>query len=171
VNRFLTGSESPEEYLDELNRTAGRYNGFNLILGERDRFFWFSNRGKDPLELSPGLYGLSNRLLDTDWPKVSLCKSRLEHLLSGGTDLSPEALFRMLGDRTVADDARLPETGVSLEWERILSPVFIESPTYGTRSSTLLFIDQGDRVTFLERSFLQGSNGASTLKFEFDIEP
>ena len=65
VSDFLLGEESPAEYLDKLAKEQDRYNGFNLIIGEKDRLYWYSNRGDGARKLSPGIYGLSNRLLDT----------------------------------------------------------------------------------------------------------
>jgi uncharacterized protein with NRDE domain len=51
---------------------------------------------------------------------------------------------------------------VGLAWERILSPLFIENPIYGTRSSTVLLIDRRRCVTFAERVF----NGAADPRME-----
>jgi uncharacterized protein with NRDE domain len=82
----------------------------------------------------------------------------------------PEELFQVLEDRTTAPDESLPHTGIGLEWERILSPIFILSPTYGTRSSTLLLIDKNDHVTFIERTFSAGSAPTQSSTFEFALE-
>ncbi len=169
VTGFLTGDESPQACIDALAPSAGRYNGFNLILGEGRDVFWYSNRGGTGRRLAPGIYGLSNRLLDTPWPKVRRAKKMFREALSAGGDMDPEALFRVLADRTRPPDRDLPDTGMGIEWERILSPVFISSPTYGTRSSTLLFIDRKDRVTFLERTFNSDPDHASTVRYEFRI--
>jgi uncharacterized protein with NRDE domain len=79
-------------------------------------------------------------------------------------------LFRLLKDQTVAPDDTLPRTGVPLEWERILSPIFITSPGYGTRSSTVLLIDKEDRVTFLDRTFNGSSGPVTTCEFRFALE-
>ena len=51
---------------------------------------------------------------------------------------TPEALLELLADRQRAADSELPSTGVPLEWERLLSSIFIASPGYGTRASTAL---------------------------------
>ena len=170
VSRFLSGRDSPTGYLDELNQKAFRYNGFNLIVGDRDSLFWYSNRGNGPRKLSSGLYGLSNHLLDTAWPKISRSKAQLASLLRKEEAPSVDALFHLLGDQTMADEESLPDTGVGIEWERILSAVFIKSPDYGTRSSTLIFMDTKDHVTFIERTFDPKSEKASTLKYEFQVE-
>jgi uncharacterized protein with NRDE domain len=96
---------------------------------------------------------------------------RFQEILSAGGPIAAEALFLLLRDQTVAPDDRLPSTGVPIEWERILSPVFITSPGYGTRSSTLILIDKRDRVTFLDRTFNGSSEPVTTCEFRFALEP
>jgi uncharacterized protein with NRDE domain len=171
VSNYLLGSESPDDYLTKLLKFAGRYNGFNLVLGDHKQLYWYSNRCEEFRRLSAGIYGLSKHLLDTPWPKINLSKETLANLISKGKKPSPEALFRLLKDRTVPDDSRLPSTGVGIEWERVLSPVFIQSSNYGTRSSTLLLIDRHDHVSFYERTFSPPEDHVTDSNYEFDIEP
>jgi uncharacterized protein with NRDE domain len=140
VSDYLAGSMTPQEYIASIREGAAAYNGFNLVLGDRDTLIWFSNKGGDdprngqPLE--PGVYGLSNALLDAPWPKVLKTKAQFASLLCLGAP--DEAFFEMLSDTTPAPDLRLPETGVPLDLERMLSAVRIESPSYGTRTSTVV---------------------------------
>lgn len=140
VSDYLAGSMSPQAYVDAIRGDCHAYNGFNLVLGDRDTLIWFSNKGQDdprngqPLE--PGIYGLSNALLDAPWPKVLKTKAQFASLLCLGAP--DEAFFEMLADTTPAPDMRLPETGVPLDLERVLSAVRIESPSYGTRTSTVV---------------------------------
>jgi len=140
VADFLAGAMTAQEYVAQIAPGAGAYNGFNLVLCDGRELVWYSNKGNDdprngrPLE--PGIYGLSNALLDSAWPKVLKTKAQFASLLCLG---APEdAYFEMLSDTTRAPDMRLPETGVPLELERLLSAVKIESPNYGTRSSTVV---------------------------------
>ena len=65
---------------------------------------------------------------------------------------SPEAVLALLADRAPAPDAELPDTGVGLVMERVLSPLCVVSPGYGTRSSTALTIHRDGVVEFRERS-------------------
>lgn len=169
VSDYLRGREEPEAYLGRIMPGADRFNGFNLLVGDPDELFCFSNRGARE-HLKPGIYGLSNHLLDTSWPKVAQGKRALEALLQGEKDLTPEALFALLADRTRAPDDRLPDTGIGLEWERLLSPIFIENPAYGTRSSTVLLIDRNAGVTFIERVFNGAADPWMTSRFTFRIE-
>ncbi|MGD9318635.1 MAG: NRDE family protein [Desulfobacteraceae bacterium] len=170
VSGFLLGQENAEHFLERLAQEKDRYNGFNLIIGENDQLYWFSNRGDGVRKLSPGVYGLSNRLLDTPWPKLTRSKEAITHLLSEQKNPSQDALFQMLLDPTVAGDDQLPDTGVGIDWERILSPIFITSPTYGTRSSTIILIDRQNRVTFTEKTFNSDPQHATSVAYEFQIQ-
>lgn len=140
VADFLAGAMSPQEYVDCIRESSAAYNGFNLVVGDRDQLVWFSNKGNDDPRngqpLAPGIYGLSNALLDSPWPKVLKTKAQFASLLCLGAP--DDAYFEMLSDTTRAPDMRLPETGVPLDVERMLSAVMIESPGYGTRSSTVV---------------------------------
>lgn len=168
VADYLRGGENPETYLRRIENTADRYNGFSLIVGDPGELFFFSNRGGRK-RLQPGVHGLSNRLLDTPWPKVERGKGALRDLLREKNGPSPEALFAILGDRSRPPDDRLPETGVGIEWERILSPLFIESPVYGTRSSTVLRVDRNGVATFVERVFNGRKVPHAERRFDFQI--
>jgi uncharacterized protein with NRDE domain len=166
---YLRGRQDPEAYLDALVTRAGSYNGFSLILGDLQGLHFFSNRG-GRLPLAPGIHGVSNRLLDTPWPKVERGKRALATLLGKRDGPSPEALLDLLADRSRPPDDELPETGVGLEWERVLSPLFIESPRYGTRSSTVLIVDGGGGVTFVERVFGGADDPWMTSRFVLPME-
>ncbi|MEW6665568.1 MAG: NRDE family protein [Thermodesulfobacteriota bacterium] len=170
VSGFLLGQEAPFRYLEGLHKEADRYNGFNLVLGDREELCWYSNRDGRVLGLPPGIYGISNHLLDTPWPKVVKGKEMLEKALRKPEPPSPDKLFEILRDRTLFPDSMLPSTGVDLEWERILSPLFIRSPVYGTRSSTLLFIGRDRRIHLLDRTFGPEHGLLDPRRFEFTIE-
>jgi uncharacterized protein with NRDE domain len=158
VADFLSTDMPAPRYLEELRKTGHRYNGFNLLVGDRHDLYYFSNRsGAPPLTLKSGIYGLSNRLLDTDWPKVHQGKARLAALVKAdGVEVSLQNLLDLLKSQKTAEDDQLPHTGVGLEWERVLAPVFITSPTYGTRSSSLLTIGTSGKVEFNEFTWYPG---------------
>ncbi|HXH01972.1 MAG TPA: NRDE family protein [Candidatus Competibacteraceae bacterium] len=155
VSDYLLGEHGAEDYLRHLQEQASAYNGFNLLLGEGGALHYYSNHGTEPRRLAPGVYGLSNHLLDTPWPKVRRGKEALAAWLDAAIP-DPEALLALLADDTLAADAELPRTGVSLEWERRLSPIFIRSADYGTRSSTVLLRDRRGRVRVWERNYPTG---------------
>lgn len=140
VADFLAGEMDAEAYIAHIAQGSDAYNGFNLVLGDRERLFWYSNRGgedaRNGKELAPGIYGISNGLLDAPWPKVVRTKAQFASLLCQG---APEdAYFEMLADTTRAPDLRLPDTGIELDLERVLSAVCIETNGYGTRTSTVV---------------------------------
>jgi uncharacterized protein with NRDE domain len=167
VSDFLTRDVGALEHVEQVRRDADLYNGFNLIAGDPWGVFYLSNRQRRIRHLVPGVYGLSNHLLDTPWPKVATSKNAFGKLLSsGGSDLTAE-LFALLSDRDRAADTSLPSTGVSPEWESLLSSAFIASDDYGTRSSTVMLIGRDGSIAFVERSFgPRGVPGGET-RFEF----
>jgi len=167
---YLKGKETPLSYIERLAERWHQYNGFNLVLGDGEALFWCSNRAEKVRRLGTGIYGLSNRLLDTPWPKIVRGKAGLKDLIGEENELSPEGIFALLSDRQEGEDAALPDTGVGLQLERVLSPIFITSPGYGTRSSTILLVDHGNRVIFLERTFPPASAQPETVKYEFKVE-
>ncbi len=166
---YLLGDSAPAAYLEGVKRKGAQYNGFNLMVGTPQELHYYSNRQGDIIGLAPGLYGLSNHLLDTPWPKVAKGKEEFAGILSRGGEPAPEELFELLSDQTIVEDRLLPDTGIGLDWERILSARFIKSPVYGTRSSALLFVDRQNRVTFLERNFDVNPGAGETARYEFTI--
>jgi len=165
VADYLLGRDLPDAYLERVSREADRYSGFNLLAGQPDALYWYSNHGKGIGKLPPGTHGLSNHLLNTPWPKVEKGREALRAALAAD-EPSAETVLRCLVDRAVPPDELLPDTGVGLEMERMLSPVFIESPGYGTRSSTVILIGRDGGVTLVERSF--GARPA-TVGMHFDL--
>jgi len=162
VSNFSVGKESPKRYLEHVKTIGHKYNGFNLIVGDGDGFFYYSNRQNSIRQISSGLYGLSNRLLDTPWPKVKRGKAAFEALISSHAKINSEDIFSILEDKTCPPDDQLPNTGFDLEWERILSPIFITSALYGTRSSSIILMERSGKTTFWERTFTPDASGSIT---------
>ena len=152
---FLRGAASAAEYAAAVRAAAGRYHGFNLLLSDGAELWSFSNVEGEPERLGPGVWGLSNHLLETPWPKVTTARSRLEAALGaadGAEDLE-RRLLDLLEDRATAPESELPATGLPRDWERALSAAFVELPGYGTRASTALVAAADGTVRFTERSF------------------
>ena len=166
VTSVLESGASVAEGLDYLRDVAANYNGFNLIFSDGERLGIYESVRGTGRELGPGIYGLSNHLLDTPWPKVQIAKTRLAAALLGLTDTAP--LLDLLRDDRPASDAQLPQTGVSLEWERLLSSAFVRAPDYGTRCSTIIRIDARGRAYFDEWSWnsVGADIGRTHLQFE-----
>ena len=155
VGDFLKGADSVDNYLRKIQARAGDFSGFNLLVGEinpKNHFLgYYSNRENEIKILAPGVYGLSNHLLDTPWRKVEKGKSELLKLLRNYSG-EKEKFFEILADRSLAEDEELPETGIGCEREMLLSAIFIETPVYGTRSSSLVLIDKNYRISLDERT-------------------
>ncbi len=142
--------------IDYARAIAGElYSGFNLLLSDGESLVYCSNRDGAARQLAPGIYGLSNHLLDSPWPKLIAARQGFSEALAHLPDETD--FFRLMNDQEIVPDAELPQTGVTLAWERILSAIFVKSPEYGTRASTLAW-QRGDGIVRLhERSF--GQNG------------
>lgn len=146
---YLLGQDSAPAYLDRIMRDAAEYAGFNLLVGDRQQLWHFNSQEGRPRQLERGLYGLSNANLDTPWPKLL----RARNALSNSLEAEDEALLDLLADSSQPADHLLPDTGVGLATERLLSTAFIASEAYGTRASTVLNLHSNGRWNITERSF------------------
>lgn len=168
VSNYLIGSQNPSEYLNDISKSDNDYAGFNLLVGNQDEIFYLNNYENKVSKVDNGLHSLSNHHLDTPWPKVIKGKTGLEKIMDS-EDSDIEDLFRLLRDDDTAENKDLPDTGLSKEIEKNLSPLFINMDKYGTRCSTVILIDQDDNATFVERTYLEGQL-TGEVKFEFKIE-
>lgn len=145
-------------------RLAGGYNGFNLVTADvgGNAWHWIGNRHAWAVPLADGIHGLSNAAMDTPWPKTVGLKAELALALATATSAAQLAdqLLGALADATTAPDAALPDTGVGLDRERLLSARFVRmtdpsSPgiaRYGTRCSTVLVREAGGATSVIERT-------------------
>jgi uncharacterized protein with NRDE domain len=168
VREYLTQDVSPEAFMHSLKKKRDNYTGFNLIAGSRDQLFHFNNVQNEITKLTPGTHGLSNDTLNTPWPKVIKGKSLLNSYVTRTDEIQAADLFEILSDTDVAKDEKLPDTGIALSLERKLSPLFIKTSQYGTRSSTVLLIDNDNHVTFVERTYDHGKFSREN-KYSFQI--
>ncbi|MCY1417019.1 hypothetical protein D3C76_836660 [compost metagenome] len=150
VAQFLCGDASAEQYLAEVARRSADYSGFNLLVGSSQQLGYLNSARPSPRLLGEGVYGVSNAMLDTPWPKLRKARAALQEQLH---DPRPEGLLAMLGDAQTAPEAELPDTGVGLATESLLSSVFIASQSYGTRASTVLIVNADGSRRMVERSF------------------
>jgi uncharacterized protein with NRDE domain len=170
VTRALADAAPPLACAAAITLDGWRYHGFNLLVGDPRQAAYGSNRASGALALTTGIHGLSNHLLDTPWPKLVRSKARLAAQVETG-EMRLEPLFELLADRTQAEPATLPSTGVSAEWERLLSSAFIVDPRYGTRCSTVLTINRDGDARFAERSFDAYGRLTGEVAFEFAVSP
>jgi uncharacterized protein with NRDE domain len=162
---YLGADEAPAAWLAANAAGVGDCNGFNLIAASGDQLAWASNVTGDCQSLAPGVYGLSNHLLDSPWPKVQAARSALAAALTALPDY--RLLFDLLRDDTIHPDEELPRTGVSIEWERLLSSAFVKAPGYGTRSSTVLLVSRDGTTLFDEQTWLEGGKAGGRVRFRF----
>jgi uncharacterized protein with NRDE domain len=168
VTDFLLSSEHPKKYLESIEADAQSYNGFNLIVGTAEELFYLSNYRDGIAKIGNGFHGLSNHLLDTQWPKVKLGSEKMKPLFQQARIDSKVILNALYDERQAADD-QLPDTGVGIERERMLSSMFIKSTGYGSRCSTLITVDKNNKVEFTERVYDLMTFEFSERTFAFDI--
>lgn len=154
VQNYLTGELSPQRYLETVQKSGQEYNSFNLLLGNYSQLFYYSNREDAIRRIEPGIHGLSNSLLDVSWPKVVKGQEALKQIIAGA-DIEADSLFEMMRDQTQPADENLPDTGVGMEMERMLSPMFVSSEqyNYGTRVTTVLLLDRHNGMRLWERTY------------------
>ncbi len=171
VSGFLSGNASAIDYGETVRRGARDYNGFNLLLCDGRTLLWIGHQGRDEVqvcELAPGVHALSNHLPGTPWPKLVRARHAFHDAIRAarGGDALFEAAYSLLSDETQAADEDLPDTGVGLEWERRLSPVFIRGQDYGTRSSSVLQMTT-QHIRVEERRYSAGGSPAGTTRVDF----
>ena len=171
VARYLLKGSSAASYAAAVVSAGSEYHGFNLLVGDTEGVHYVSNHGAQPQALRPGIYGLSNHLLDTPWPKVARGKRDMEALLGANSEDPTEPLLALLADRRPAAAEALPETGVSRDWEKLLSSAFIRAPGYGTRASSVLLIEYSGAASLCERSFGASAELLEDRRFRFTVAP
>ncbi|OEC33680.1 Uncharacterized conserved protein, contains NRDE domain [Pseudomonas cuatrocienegasensis] len=163
AQRFLCGDLSPEQFLTTLHAERDAYGGFNLLVGDTQQLWHFNAHSGQAQALQAGIHGISNADLNTPWPKLQRAKAAFTQALASSGEAE---LFALLADTAKPADEQLPSTGVSLEIERLLGSVFIASPTYGTRASTLLFVNADGSRRLVERSFAAEGVPVSEVRIE-----
>ncbi|QIZ06319.1 NRDE family protein [Priestia megaterium] len=154
-----------KDYMQSLVKKKDLYPGYNLLAGDRTELYYYSNKGQEQ-KVEPGIYGVSNHLLNTEWPKVQKGKEGMSKIINGEQVELVELLLSVLQNADQAPDELLPHTGVSLEWERMLSPLFIKSGNYGTRSSTVMLMSDKE-IQYVERVFTK--DGISEQQYRIEL--
>lgn len=165
---YLIGELAPAGYLQALHSSAAQYNGYNIILGTLDDPWYYSNQSNKIYQLGTGLYGLSNALLDSKWPKVTHGKAKFQAIISK-ENFSITELLDFMYDKTLAPDDQLPDTGIGYEKEKLLSSMFIDMPGYGTRNTTVLLKNRNNEVEVVERTYAKDRSHLTEQKFKFSL--
>jgi uncharacterized protein with NRDE domain len=153
TSNFLSSHDAAESYLKEIDQRADEYRGFNLLLGQANNLYYYSNRQRQIQLLPPGNYGLSNQLLDCDWPKVIDGREQLASIVR--TSFTTEQLFQLLLDRGQPNEP----------W----SAKFIQTLEYGTCAATVLIIKRNGDVIFEERTFDAGDTAFPASRYAFRL--
>lgn len=159
VAAFLQGEDSAASYVQQLARHCGDYNPFNLLVFDGQQLMGLESRGARILVHAPGLGAVSNADFHTPWPKLAQLRAGLQAMhtaemapVTGHAEEDLRRFLPLLHDRRLVPDAALPQTGVPLALERVLSAVFVATPSYGTRACSVLALHR-DRAECIEQSF------------------
>jgi len=173
LRALVTGHHSMHH---ALANEPGAYSGFNLIHLAPGSGWYYSNRDAHPgRHIHRGIFGLSNHLLQSPWPKLLRLRNsvatRLSRERNHDTRALHEDLITLLQDTTPAPDSALPDTGVGVATERFLSPAFICAPTYGTRASTIVTLRRDGEITVTEQSWTPEGTSDGQRVFCWQREP
>ena len=161
---FLLSDEDPLTYLKEVRNRLKDYNGFNLLAGDLKDIFFISTTDEKIIKVQKGIHAVSNRTLNTPWVKVETVKEGLRKILVENQIDNLEIpdiesnLYNMMQNNKIVPDEKLPHTGVGIELERQLSPVFVSMPGYGTRSTSVVLWDNSGNLTFSEITWSENGN-------------
>lgn len=156
VRNFLIEKGSSTIFFEELKKTKNLYGGYNFIGYDGERLLHYNNILDEGGPVLPGIHSVSNASLNTPWPKVTLASEKLEKVLLLSSEEQLIAFKTLLEDRTIAPDEALPNTGVGIHLERILSAQFVKMNGYGTRSSATILFDYDGIIHFSERIYENG---------------
>ena len=165
VSDFLRGAVQPERYIQQVAEQVGLYSGFNLLVGNRHALWFLNSQQGSAQKLSPGIYALCNADLDTPWPKVVRLRTAFSHIYNRASD---DELMALMQDPIRQADEYLPDTGIGLPGERMLSSIFIQGATYGTRASTLLRVGQSE-VSIQEQGFAEHAQPLAFARYSWSL--
>ncbi|HUH75288.1 MAG TPA: NRDE family protein [Chitinophagales bacterium] len=156
VNLIKENPTNFQQYVINNKAHWSEMNGFNLLYHNGKETFYYSNISEEVKTLDSGVYAISNAFLDTPWPKVVAVKSRLQHIIEN-EKISVDNLLEILSNHNIYPEEQLPETGVGIEMEKLLSPICIQSPIYGTRVSTIFLKGNNGTAHVAERDVLKNT--------------
>lgn len=160
-------AQQDDAMTQKLAESSGNYNGFNLVFGQLDNLICFDSVSQKQQVLAPGFHSLCNGALDDIWPKMALGQVKLANAIKDHY-LDIEKLFTLMKNGQQAKTEHLPKTGVPLNWEQLLSSIFIISPEYGTRTTNIITLDNNGKIAIYDQSF--NEEGELTQKNVFNIK-
>ncbi|MGB0360414.1 MAG: NRDE family protein, partial [Endozoicomonas sp.] len=156
VYNFVTGTQSASDYLNSIQQQENQWSGFNILVIDETGLYYFSNRAEN-IDIEPlpaGIYGLTNHLLDTPWPKLIKAKENFTAATSQAKPINSAQLIALMKDNTQPASDQLPDTGVGKELEKLLSSCFIASQNYGTRNTSILIMNNDGSIEWTEQRYL-----------------
>jgi uncharacterized protein with NRDE domain len=143
VSDYVKSNVDPITYSRNIADHSADYAGFHLVTGVIGGAFVHS--GSEVRTIAPGsIFAISNGPVDSKWEKVAQVEKIMSQLLDLTTDpqLITLSLLQFLGT---------PSKGAG----GIEGQVFVTSPRYGTRSSTVI-VATATEIHFTERSYSRG---------------
>lgn len=154
VRDFVLGDATPAAFLDALRKGASDYGPFNLVVGDRSGVCVLGSAEDEVRPLRAGVHVISNGTIGVHWPKTERLQRLFIEAIENGFDVGDETrLLDLLRDEAQPPDATLPDTGIGLDLERRLAPIFIRGEKYGTRAGTLVAWRSDGTVVLRERRF------------------
>ncbi|XP_062930197.1 transport and Golgi organization protein 2 homolog isoform X2 [Mobula hypostoma] len=144
-----------------------------------DMMCYYGNKShEEPRVLDPGIYGLCNSLLETPWKKLVHGKKLFTETIQKNCSLSPKNLTQELLNVMTNEEIQLPAADIEEQGQDFIRPIlkefsalFIRTPLYGTRTSTIILVDAEGHVTFTERCLLEpGTTQWKLSSYQFDLE-
>lgn len=152
VREFVTGNEPVAQFAKRVLSNIGQYGGFNLVFGDGSAVWLIDGSTASLQRLATGVHVVGNGPYASSWPKNERLRSRFTRAVNAGWR-DDASLLAFLSDARTAADSELPDTGVGIERERLLSPIFIRGEQYGTRASSLVMRHEDGTLHFRESSF------------------
>jgi uncharacterized protein with NRDE domain len=159
-----------------LPEIAKQYNGFNLVFGPLDNLNSYDSVNQIFRPLKPGFHSICNGALDDIWPKMALGQQKLEHLITENNNKNPyhaldiDALFNLMQSSTQASPEHLPDTGITPSKEQMLSAIFIVSPFYGTRTTSIITQDIKGQIEVYDRTYTPSGQCSDMQKFDLAVD-
>ncbi|MGB6136769.1 MAG: NRDE family protein [Shewanella sp.] len=164
VNALCTTEITPQW----LSEHAINYNPFNLVFQQQQKLYCFNSKTLQTTLLSPGFHAVSNGALDDIWPKMAKGQQALQSYITQTDQPEVEALRTLMLDTSQPADVDLPQTGLSVEWERRLSSIFIQHEEYGTRSTSIVLKHRSGNMTFCETRYDGKARNLGSQLFTLD---
>jgi uncharacterized protein with NRDE domain len=170
VRDFVLGDAEPAGFLDALREDASDYGPFNLVVGDRSGVCALGSAEGEVRSLRPGVHVISNGPIGVHWPKTERVRRRFVAVAEAEFGTRDETrLLDLLLDETQPPDVALPDTGIGLDLERRLAPIFIRGEKYGTRAGTLVARRADGTSILRERRF--GPDAAALGEVRWQASP